>query len=274
MSKILKSFSVIAFVAAVALAGTGAYFSDTETSEGNKFVAGAIDLGIDNVSYYNGEPNEGTSWLMTYDLDDENGPYFYFDFKDLKPGDWGEDTISLHVNNNPAWVCAEVTLTSDEENDIVEPEADLGDTASEGELADEVYFIWWADDGDNVLEDNEDIIWPNGAMGWLGVGNTYTVTIADSSWNIFAKAANSPLISTDPQGEEIIHYIGKAWCFGELTTVPVPAGDGVNPTVNSGILCNGEPVGNISQSDSMTADISFTAVQARHNENFVCGEMY
>ena len=33
---------------------TGAFFSDTETSQGNTFTAGAIDLLVDNESYYNG----------------------------------------------------------------------------------------------------------------------------------------------------------------------------------------------------------------------------
>ena len=46
--KILISLSVIGMVAAVAIGGTIAYFSNTETSAGNIFVAGAIDLKIDH----------------------------------------------------------------------------------------------------------------------------------------------------------------------------------------------------------------------------------
>ncbi len=46
--KILISLSVIGVVAAVAIGGTIAYFSNTETSAGNIFVAGAIDLKIDH----------------------------------------------------------------------------------------------------------------------------------------------------------------------------------------------------------------------------------
>jgi predicted ribosomally synthesized peptide with SipW-like signal peptide len=46
--KILVSLSVIGVVAAVAIGGTIAYFSNTETSAGNIFVAGAIDLKIDH----------------------------------------------------------------------------------------------------------------------------------------------------------------------------------------------------------------------------------
>lgn len=46
--KILVSLSVIGAVAAVAIGGTIAYFSNTETSAGNIFVAGALDLKIDH----------------------------------------------------------------------------------------------------------------------------------------------------------------------------------------------------------------------------------
>ena len=155
MKKILMSVAMLAFVGVTVAGLTGAFFSDTETSTGNTFTAGAIDLGIDNESYYNGVYNEGTSWLMTCDLDDANGPYLFFNFRDLKPGDWGEDTISLHVDNNPAWVCAEVTLTSDEENKITEPEMDLSDTAPEGIYAGrtEVSYSFTA----NWIDDTTDI---------------------------------------------------------------------------------------------------------------------
>lgn len=42
--KILISLSVIGAVAAIAVGGTIAYFSDTETSTGNTFTAGELDL--------------------------------------------------------------------------------------------------------------------------------------------------------------------------------------------------------------------------------------
>ena len=98
--KILVSLSVIGVVAAIVVGGTIAYFSDTETSTGNTFTAGAIDLTIDNESYYNGVRSEGTSWQLA-DLIDQ----LFFNFSDLKPGDWGEDTVSIHVDNNDAWAC-------------------------------------------------------------------------------------------------------------------------------------------------------------------------
>src|SRR3989338_852898 len=180
MKKILLSLGMIVFVGAVVIGATGAFFSDTETSTGNTFAAGAIDLGVDNHSYYNGVLNDGTTWRVDYDIDPllgdnpdttnvvetdyviEAGRQF-FNFDDLKPGDWGEDTISLHVKNNDSYLCADVTLTSDEDNDQTEPEIDDGDLIAnngpqndDGELADSINFYWWADDGDNVYETCQD----------------------------------------------------------------------------------------------------------------------
>ncbi|HVV39238.1 MAG TPA: hypothetical protein VHD31_02830 [Candidatus Paceibacterota bacterium] len=55
MKRILFSLGTIIFVGAVATASTGAFFSDTETSAGNIFTAGSIDLKVDHsLSTYNG----------------------------------------------------------------------------------------------------------------------------------------------------------------------------------------------------------------------------
>ena len=85
MKKILLSLAMVLFAgSAMYFGGTGAFFSDTETSTGNTFSAGAIDLKIDNSSYYNGVVSEETSWTLT-DLTVEK----FFNFLDLKPGDYG-----------------------------------------------------------------------------------------------------------------------------------------------------------------------------------------
>src|SRR3990167_775323 len=124
MKKILLSISMIAVVGVVVAGATGAFFSDTETSTGNTFTAGAIDLTIDNASYRSDEEgdmvfSEDNSWDFT-DLTDE----LFFSFSDLKPGDIGEDTISLHVTSNDAWACMNIDITSTPENNVTEPEDD------------------------------------------------------------------------------------------------------------------------------------------------------
>jgi hypothetical protein len=83
---------------------TGAFFSDTELSSGNTFAAGALDLKVDNHSYYNGNeckevtpgvfqwagnalfPVPGTPCDVSWNLTDLTVQKF-FDFLDLKPGD-------------------------------------------------------------------------------------------------------------------------------------------------------------------------------------------
>jgi len=261
MKKILKSILTIALVTTVVVGASQAFFSDTETSAGNTLDAGAIDLKIDNDSWYNGEWQDGMSWEL-----DELAGHLFFNYYDLKPGDWGEDTISLHVYDNDAYICADVTLTSSEENDITEPESKLNDDGETGELAKEINFIWWADDGDNVLETKEEgsVVWSNLGDAWLN--QAHTIALADSQVNIWNPGKGPGPVTG---GEN--YFIGKAWCYGELAMVPVPGDEGINPGENSGIHCNGEPVTNISQTDSATLDVSFTAVQSRHNEGFVCG---
>ena len=275
MQRIILSLMLIVGVSgALTYAGTNAFFSDTESSLGNTFAAGAIDLKVDNESYYNGILNASTTWKQT-DLTVEK----FFDFLDLKPDDYGEDTISLHVDTNDAYLCANVTLTSNDDNGINEPESEVDNTdgPGNGELADLVNFLWWADDGDNVLEDDETVI-NQGNFGQLGVGNSYPLALADSDENIWT-GAGGPV-----PGDETL-YIGKAWCFGDIAPAPIsqddetdvmsPAGDNDNNNEagepeDGGISCDGTQLGNESQTDSLTADITFEAVQARHNDGFQC----
>lgn len=266
MKKILLSSALIlSAFGALTLGGTGAFFSDTEISGGNTFAAGAIDLKIDNESYYNGVVSTSTSWTLT-DLTIQK----FFNFPDLKPGDVGEDTISLHVDNNDAYLCANVKLTSNDDNGLVEPEAlvDATDGPGNGELASNVNFVWWADDGDNVLESDESVI-SQGPIGALGLNGSTTVALADSSTNIWTD------VPGPVPGSQTL-YIGKAWCFGTLTPDPLLQ-DGMGTTSprrpsnsNGGILCDGRQLNNSTQTDSLTADVTFTAVQARHNSTFRC----
>ena len=257
MKKIILSLTIIGVVAAIAIGGTIAYFNDTETSTGNTFTAGAIDLKIDNTSYYNGEINEGLTWEQK-DLDEGD---LFFDFHDLKPGDWGEDTISLIVDNNNAWACMDFNLYNADDNGLIEPEqkaGDITDGPGRGEIQDYINFVWWADDRDNVLEEDEE---SSAVEMSLAEMNALSLSLSDSTGGFLLE---SPL-----EGEET-YYIGKAWCFGDLVLNAVPEDEGVDPTQNPGIICDGSTVDNIPQSDSVQGTLSFRAVQSRNNGQFVC----
>jgi predicted ribosomally synthesized peptide with SipW-like signal peptide len=57
MKRIISGGVMLVALLALVAGGTGAFFSDTETSTGNVFTAGSIDLKVDHTkAYYNGEP--------------------------------------------------------------------------------------------------------------------------------------------------------------------------------------------------------------------------
>lgn len=292
MKKILLSIAMVALLSGGVIGATGAFFSDTETSSGNTFAAGAIDLKVDNESYYNGNkcvdadgdgpglehiwqgtalyPSPGSECDTSFPASDLDNGLFFFHFQDLKPDDEGEDTISLHVDNNDAYACMDLTLTSDDDNSSNEPELEV-DTQDDvnntwdGELAGALQFFWWADDGDNVYEDNEQTI-SGGVKTLMDLASTtgpFSVALADSVSNVWGTPGPIPGNQT--------RYIGKAWCFGTLTLNPLPQGQGLNPSVASGITCNGTALGNLYQTDGVTLDVAFRTVQARHNPTFQCG---
>ncbi len=292
MKSIVTSLGVVVFVAAIVAGGTGAFFSDTETSTDNIFTAGALDLKVDSVAHINGlvcfdgvwHPEELVVWdsatssnrladgvdagdvassVAAYnvanpanvpqageacagtwdltDLDNQEFSYTFFDYGDLKPGDSGENTISLHVYNNDAYMCATVDNVADLDNTQTEPEADVdANGTTTGELDSELNFFIWEDDGDNILEAEENIL-VDGANGEgiEGVYDLYT-------------SLTGPLTGSSTA------YLGVYWCYGDVTLV------------GTTLSCSGESVTNVSQTDSLKADITFYIEQARHNEEFTC----
>lgn len=267
MKKILLSLSSIIFAGAILAGGTGAFLSDKGNSTGNTIASGVVELKVDNESYITDEWGKLVlSSSTTWSLSDLEGKLF-FNFPDVKPGDIGEDTISLHVNNNNVWACMNIKITSTKENGQTGPEDLVDPTGAEnsGELQDNLYFKFWADDGDNVYEVGEKIF----KRGWAGaIFNGENWTIADPTKNIWT--GTGPLL-----GNTTV-YIGKAWCFGDMHENPVPQ-DGMGKTGNNGPLvrgtgfdCEGKRIGNIVQSDSITADVSFYVIQSRNNGSFTC----
>ena len=109
MKKILISLSVIGAVAAIAVGGTIAYFSDTETSTGNTFTAGTIDIAVTSPQ----------TWQYA--------------FEDMKPSqvEYSNFTISNATGNNPVNVWKKVSNVQTIENGINEPEQEWYDTHEE-----------------------------------------------------------------------------------------------------------------------------------------------
>ncbi|MBM3272096.1 hypothetical protein FJY94_02315 [Candidatus Kaiserbacteria bacterium] len=299
MRRIILGLILIAGASgAIGVGATGAYFSDTEASTGNTFVAGAIDLTVDNESYYNGNkcaevtagiwqwqgpaayPVPGTPCVTSFNATDLATGRLFFSFDDLKPDDEGEDTISLHVSTNDAYACMDMTLTSNDDKSSTDPELASPDVQEDvnntwdGELAQNIQMFWWADDGDNVYEVGENTI-SGGVKNLMDLASTtqsgaFSVALADPTHNVWNPNAPGPI-----PGNQTV-YIAKNWCFGTLTPAPI-AQDNLGHTGTngpqargSGFTCDGSALGNRTQTDGVTIDIAFRAVQSRNNSGFSC----
>jgi predicted ribosomally synthesized peptide with SipW-like signal peptide len=281
-SKLMMSVGIIVFGAALVIGATGAFFSDTETSNANTFTAGAIDLTVDSTQHYNhmvctagveastwqpepgftpevghypvtGSPCTGT-WTAT-DL----GAQQFWNFTDVKPGDEGENTVSLHIDSNPAWACVDVSLTKNDDVTCNDPETaaegancnnSIPSADFDGELAQNLKFAAWADDGDNIWEVNEPLLFSNQSGPASDVLGGKTYALADVT------------TGSGPMPGGTTNYIGLAWCAGNQTV----------DTLTHTITCDGAAMGNDTQTDSMQANVAFRVVQSRNNPNFVCNQ--
>ncbi len=240
--RIIISLSVIGAVAAIAIGGTIAYFSDVETSTGNTFTAGELDLrfqvggGAGGWTDVNGAPLFDSATIAL--------------LGDMKPGDQGEKTVRLWVDDNPA--CGKVTIdvTEDKDNSCTEPEllddatCVVPDTA--GELNDAVNWVVWLDQGvtlgfqgpQDLSECDNDYI-----ARYEPVLTSGTVT-SDKAYGI----GELPLTQANAA------CYGIAYCFGAW----------------NGTACDGSAVNNASQSDSFKASIIIDALQKRNQYDAGC----
>ncbi len=292
-SRILLALLLIIGAGGALAGGTTAFFSDTETSSGNMFTAGDIDLKIDNDSYYNGNrctnvgneeapdyqwvgeaafPVAGTPCDTSFPASDLDNGLLFFNFTDIKPSDDGEDTISIHAGTNEAYACLDMALTSNDDISSNEPELGDGDAPEDenntwdGELAQTLQMFWWADDGDNVYEIGEGAL-TDGVQTvedmFGGDQQVFTATLADADENIWGEDGGIPGNQT--------RYIAKAWCFGDLAMNALPNDAGTGPQDRPGFFtCDGSALDNTTQTDGITLDVAFRAIQARHNDRFQC----
>ena len=132
MKKILISLMAIALVIGLVGAGAFAYFSDVETSTGNSFTAGTLDLKVDTNP--TGEVNWADGPLPTLNSVTELNDLI----NNMKPG----DTISGNFGIKNAGTIDgtadfKLTVTANDDNGLTDPESTDGDAtggAGEGEL--------------------------------------------------------------------------------------------------------------------------------------------
>lgn len=208
-----------------------------------------LDLEISYAGYYNkavdGNPNAG-HW-MKRDLTWQK----FFNFDDIKPGDYGEGTIGLYLKKSDAWGCVMIRPTENDDVSSAEPElledaSDVGFDIWDGELAQNINFHVWADvcshrparPGDNIYQIDCDRSLASGT----GPIQPLVLTLADSeSSNVFSESGG-------PLKDNKKYYLGVAWSV-----------------VDS--------VGNSIQTDSYKADISFYVEQFTENVRFRCADI-
>jgi|SRR3990167_8697654 len=249
-SRILLSVAAIAAAAALIVGATFAFFSDSETSEGNVFAAGELDLKVDNTCHYN-EPADDTPNCPTLDSDDNpiettwestdlGASHKFFYFTDIKPGDYGEDTVSLTVDND-AWLRMLIEVTADTENSCTGPEtvAESGCTNdNDGELLESLLFTVWLDQGVTPgFQGPQDLSeCDNDFVGQFEPTLISEGTVQDGEiWNL-----------ADFGGAYL--FAEQKACFGIAWRLP-------------------EEVGNSVQTDGVEATMEFQVEQHRNNSN-------
>lgn len=222
MKKIIISLSIIGAVAAVAIGGTVAYFSDTETSTGNTFTAGTIDIAV----------NGSNPWTQTNQ----------FTFSDMKPSqvEYSNFTVN-NVGTNPVnvWKKVDVTVKGDEENGVNEPEC----VAYGG--------TWVGGNNQNGVLGTDCTGWdPNKVKNDLSQVITYdlSVKLKDLSQTVVWEQT---LYNMD----KTISQINGSGTF--LGMIP----SGWHMDVVESYHMKGQETGNEYQSDKMTFDITLTGQQ-------------
>ena len=255
MKKILLSVSIIAAVAAVVFGVTTAFFSDTETSTGNTFTAGKLDLTV----WSEGHATGSTCTLVK--AVDSDGAIF--NCTDVKPGDSGESTVHFKLDNNPAWGCVLMSGLTQTEGECTEPEkaAEGGDCGSnsDGELAKHLQFKVWLDDGNgnpgtkcnNQLDQGEFVLTRDlsGNPIYVTLNDLLTRGEANAIMPISTPGAESWMGKGNPipAGE---HCLGIAWQVPSSATDNEYQGDGVGP-----------------------ATVKFYVEQSRNNSAFNCSKV-
>jgi predicted ribosomally synthesized peptide with SipW-like signal peptide len=273
--KALAGLGTIGIASAGAGLGTSAFFSDTESFDGNMITAGELDLAVDYVVHeYQGSAGkytinsfEGTvngseaSQAVTLD-----GPSTISqDLDDLKPGDKGYSYFCFEIDDNPAylWACGELTANNEngqnEAEDGTDGDGESTDTtggdpgAGEGELADAIQVTVSYCSIDTAAP-------PDYSAGDTLSGGTQ-ITSGTLAEVLDELDGGIPLDGTGsagvPSPGSQAPYDGTSNSSGVTgVTNPCICFEWHVPT----------SVGNEIQSDSVKFDLEFNAQQARHND--------
>ena len=234
----------IFLVAMLAVVGTAMYVRGDEP--GITFATNGVDLKIDDKAWYNGSPVASATWAMKKLVP---GSDHFFNFYDIKPGDYGCNVISMHVTNTDAWMCLDFTHLTNNDNGVNAPESKVDPNGTTtGELANGTEFFGWVDDGDAIFEPPiEKALFGTSTQSDLSVLSDRSYAVGDSK---YGSSCN----------KNTTKYVGICWCAGNLS---------VNTSTGK-ISCDGSTLGNAAQTDSFSVDVSIRAMPAPENPKFLC----
>jgi hypothetical protein len=209
------------------------------------FSTGGIDLKIDSRAWYNGVSVPSATWALK---NLTPGTDKFFNFDDVKPGDFGCNVISMHVKNGDAWLCLDFKNLKNLENGINEPEGivDSNGTTT-GELAAGLQFFGWLDNGDGKYKSGEKPLFGTSTRSGSVILNNTTYSIGDSKSGRSCKKDES-------------RYVAMCWCAGNLSV-----------DMNTGKMsCDGSGLGNALQTDTVTVDVAIRALSSTGDPKFLC----
>lgn len=242
MNAALTNITVRTAIIVVVLGIAIAAYIVRDVEPGITFATGGLNLRIDSSGWYNGVLIPSATWVQPRDLVLSDK---FFNFNDIKPGDYGCEIISMHVNAN-AWLCLDFKNLSQNENGENEPEGHE-DATPGADLADGTEFFGWMDDGDGKYEPpNEKPIFGTSTQAASYVVASTTYAIADSRGS-FCRLNTK-------------RYVGMCWCAGNLAV-----------NANGSFNCDPTSLGNEAQTDSFSVDVAIRAQLAQQMPRFRCG---
>jgi hypothetical protein len=299
--RVVSSLAIITLVAIGAVIGARALFNDTEQSAGNNITAGDLNLIVGSTCHYNGKVCalgdagkyywSGTEeeCFCSWSAKDLSGELF-FNLPNVMPGDNGENTVNLKVEDNDAWICGIAKNITSDDNGCTNSESKIDSTcgAGEGELDDNLFFTAWKDaDCDNVLDlpiagvpevpAHCESITENPSFQQICASSgdiqqtCEALTFFECVWIPYQPAVPGQL------GEQVLAENQKAvsslWPIADATTGSGPIKAGENYCL--GISWNVPlETGNIIQTDSVKGDMEFFAVQSDNMADFSCADFF
>jgi predicted ribosomally synthesized peptide with SipW-like signal peptide len=239
--KVLLASGMLVFGLATVAGFTGAFFSDTETSQENVFQAGTLDLevGMDSDSTLGFQP-----------LASLTGNEALFNFQGLIPGASEGSFFTLRASSD-AWACVAPTLGDTPENDRLAPEISSGDISAgsnSGELQNFLQVAMWTDaDEDGTFSTGDSDL------------QVFDVTDMDGTYlPLFDSSTTGTYMDSGDRRE-----VGMAYCFGEFTNPSNPSAgcDGSNPDTNQ------------AQTDAAELTFAFLGMQRANNDSFTCDSL-